>query len=86
MAKQLGLTAVSLSSIENDKVDITISRLIQIPELLEVTPATLLSPEPTQYFVFNNCTLHNGVNNNYNQLPEEIIQVVIEKLRNNSNP
>jgi hypothetical protein len=62
-------------------VDITISRLTQIAEVLHINPATLLSTEPMQYLIFNNCTQHNGVNNNYNQLPEEIISIVIDKLR-----
>jgi transcriptional regulator with XRE-family HTH domain len=37
LAKQLDLTSVSLSNIENDKVDITISRLPQIAEVLHST-------------------------------------------------
>jgi transcriptional regulator with XRE-family HTH domain len=70
-----------LSNIENDKVDITISRLFQIATVLEIHPSALLNTEQMHYFVFNNCSQPNGVNNNYQQLPEEIINIVIEKLR-----
>ncbi len=79
LAKELGITGVALSNIENNKADITISRLFQIAAVLEVKPSMLVSEDPMQYFVFNNCTNSNGiVNNNF---PDEVIALVVDKLR-----
>jgi transcriptional regulator with XRE-family HTH domain len=80
MAKTLGISTVALSNIENNKSDITISRLVQIANTLEINPSILLSSGTSQYFVFNNCEYTDN-EINHNSIPEELLAVIIEKLR-----
>jgi transcriptional regulator with XRE-family HTH domain len=80
LAKEIGITSVALSNIENNKSDISISRLFQIAQILEIKPTLLIAEDPLQYFVFNNCShSNNGIN--YNSVPEEIIAMIVDKLR-----
>jgi transcriptional regulator with XRE-family HTH domain len=80
LAKELGITGVALSNIENNKADITITRLFQIAAVLEVKPAMLVSEDPVQYFVFGGSNnVNNGVVNN--NFPDELIALVVDKLR-----
>jgi hypothetical protein len=44
-----------LNSIENYKLDISVSRLVKIAEVLEINPAFLVNDITSQYFIFNNC-------------------------------
>ncbi|GIV29420.1 MAG: putative HTH-type transcriptional regulator YqaE [Bacteroidia bacterium] len=51
MADELGYTQKHYSNIENGNVDISITTLIQISEILEVSPAFLLGyPKEQQFF------------------------------------
>lgn len=54
MSTLLGITQAAYSKIENDEVDISLSRLSQIAEKLECKEEDILSFD--EKYVFNNCT------------------------------
>lgn len=64
VAKALGITTKAYSNIENNKADITLTRLFEIAEILECTPEHLLNYQEEQTFSnhFNNYEGNKGVN------------------------
>lgn len=64
VAKALGITTKAYSNIENNKSDITLTRLFEIAEILDCTPEYLLNYQEKQTFTnhFNNYEGNKGVN------------------------
>lgn len=64
MAARLDMSVPGYSKIENDKTDITVSRLNAIAEILETDLHTILNFDAKN--VFHQCNNHNSIITGYN--------------------
>ncbi len=95
MANQLKISQRQFSRIENNEVDLNLSRLNDISKLLEVTPSQILGFD--EKYIFQNCEQASAITTNQNyyafsekerelyekalQDKEEIIAMLKEKLK-----
>ncbi|MBX2948040.1 MAG: helix-turn-helix transcriptional regulator [Crocinitomicaceae bacterium] len=72
VAAHLGLSNRAYSKIESGETQLTINRLNDISEILEVDPIELLGFDHRQ--VFNNCTQEGNIGINYIQVSDKLIE------------
>lgn len=84
MAEKLNMSVPGYSKIENDKTDITISKINAIAEVLEADLATILNFDPKNVF---NQNVHSSVVTGYNhQLTiNGNLDDILSKLQNEIN-
>jgi transcriptional regulator with XRE-family HTH domain len=81
LARRLKITSAALSQLENGKIDITVSRIEQIAEVLEIDFSLLLS-SPQQIINIRNPNSHNGVyNSEHNIINKELVEAVQAELQ-----
>jgi transcriptional regulator with XRE-family HTH domain len=83
MADRLGISTRAYSNIENNTAEITVSRLIEIAEILECDPTYILNYKEAKrsyYNYFHNHSGNQGVNNVYQGLHSEHIEKLYEQL------
>ena len=78
LAKRLKITSAALSQLENGKTDITVSRIEQIAEVLEIDFSLLLS-SPQQ--IINICNSPNSANGAYNSQHNTINKELVETVQ-----
>lgn len=82
LAKTLGITSSALSQIENGKIDISVNRIEQVAEALEMDISQLLS-NPQQAINILHSPNSNGVygvlHNNINADLMKMLQIELEK-------
>lgn len=77
MAMELDMSISGYSKIERGETDISLSRLVQIAEVLETNVSKLLSPEATYSFNFANNAKYNGViQNQYISESKDIVELI----------
>ena len=82
LADRIGMSQTGYSKIERGETDLTLSKLTQIAEVLDVKVEDLITFDENN--VFNNSTLHNCAFDHgsvYNQLPEKLQQLYEDKIR-----
>lgn len=72
LANKLGLSIRAYSKIESGETQLTINRLNQISEVLEVSPQDILGFDEKQ--VFSHCKQDGYIGINHINLPEKLIQ------------
>ena len=82
LAKRLKITSAALSQLENGKTDITVSRIEQIAEVLEIDFSLLLSSPQQIINISNSPNTHNGVyNSQHNTINKELVEAVQAELQ-----
>jgi transcriptional regulator with XRE-family HTH domain len=67
LADQLDMSLSGYSKLERGEVDLTISKLYRISEILEVSVSQILNFDASQIFNINNSTGANGYVNEFHQ-------------------
>jgi transcriptional regulator with XRE-family HTH domain len=82
LAKRLKITSAALSQLENGKTDITVSRIEQIAEVLDIDFSLLLSSPQQIINISNSPNTHNGVyNSQHNTINKELVEAVQAELQ-----
>ncbi len=71
LAGELGLSTRAYSKIESGETQLTINRLNQVADLLDIDPFELLGFDEKQ--VFNNCKQEGNIGINHITIPEKLI-------------
>lgn len=64
LASELNINTKTYANIENDKAELTLSRLEEIAKILSIDPIALLNFDEKQFF--NNCNQSGNMNHIYN--------------------
>lgn len=83
VAKALGITTKAYSNIENNVSDITLTRLLEISEILGCTPEYILNYQETATYTnyFNNYEGNQGVNIMFQGCSPEQVKNLEEQLK-----
>ncbi len=79
VAQKLGLSTRAYSKIETGETQLTINRLNEISEVLEIQPLEILGFDDKKIFNINNSTGNNGYNNI--MYPDKLIQQYEETIQ-----
>jgi transcriptional regulator with XRE-family HTH domain len=79
VAQKLGLSTRAYSKIESGETQLTINRLNEISEVLEIQPLEILGFDDKKIFNINNSTGNNGYNNI--MYPDKLIQQYEETIQ-----
>jgi transcriptional regulator with XRE-family HTH domain len=79
VAQKLGLSTRAYSKIETGETQLTINRLNEISEILQVPPMEVLGFDDKQ--VFNNCKQDGYIGINHISIPEKLIQQYEETIQ-----
>lgn len=84
VAQALGITSKAYSNIENNKSDITLTRLFEIAEILECTPEHLLNCQEKNTYTnhFNNYDGNQGVNIMYQGCSQDQVENLEKEIKN----
>lgn len=83
MAQRLGISTRAYSNIESNVSEITVSRLIEIAEILECDPTYILNYKEAKrsyYNYFHNHNGNHGINNVYQGSNTDHIEKIYEQL------
>jgi transcriptional regulator with XRE-family HTH domain len=83
MAERLGISTRAYSNIESNVSEITVSRLIEIAEILECDPTYILNYQDAKrsyYNYFHNYNGNHGINNVFQGSSAEHIEKLYEQL------
>ena len=69
IATAIDISQRNYSRIEQNEIDLNLSKLYRISEILEVTPQQIMGFD--EQFVFSNCTNAFGINENYYACSEQ---------------
>jgi transcriptional regulator with XRE-family HTH domain len=81
VAVQLGLSTRAYSRIEQGETELTIKRLNEICQILEIDPLQLIDFDAKRIFSVTGCTGNNGVGAIYNSFPEEKFHLIELRLQ-----
>jgi len=79
MAQKLGLSTRAYSKIETGETQLTINRLNEISEILQMPPMEILGFDDKQ--VFNNCKQDGYIGINHINMPEKLIKQYEETIQ-----
>ncbi len=79
MAEKINLSTRAYSKIESGETELTIKRLNEISEILEVKPEEILGFDEKQ--IFNNCNQKGNIGINHNYFPQSLIEFYEEKIK-----
>lgn len=79
LSDRLNISTRAYSKIESGETELTIKRLNQIGQILEVSPIEILGFDEKQ--IFNNCTQKGNIGINYNYFPEKLIELYENKIK-----
>jgi transcriptional regulator with XRE-family HTH domain len=79
VAQKLGLSTRAYSKIESGETQLTINRLNEISEVLEIQPLEILGFDDKQ--VFNNCKQDGYIGINHINIPDKLIQQYEETIQ-----
>jgi len=81
MASQLNISQSSYAELENHETKLTVDRLLQIANLLELDVSLLLnSSNPTIFNLYDNQNANGKVENQYNNPPSDFIKQYQEQI------
>lgn len=84
VAQALGITSKAYSNIENNKSDITLTRLFEISEILECSPEYLLNYQEKNTYTnhFNNYDGNQGINIMYQGCSQDQVKNLEKEIKN----